>query len=263
MKIVEKILFPIIIFLISVSVALAAVVLAAVEIEIEYETTTTTLSTTTTGGGYVPGGSAGTTSTTILPPGKQAIITYTITNPDAEIYLSQSVTPILKIKNAGDVDLTDINIEIYELPSDWFIFSPRHIDVISPGQTSTVIITITPNETGFYSYTINISSKETHETILMSLNVKELTPEAIEEIEEEKKLKEKIEEVKKTSELIKLLLIVVGIIAPVIIAVYIILFVLVKKCPLCGSKMKLEYKGKRRFVHQCSRCEYSETREKR
>ena len=44
-------------------------------------------------------------------------------------------------------------------------------------------------------------------------------------------------------ELIKHLLVIFGMIGPIVIGLYMLFFVWVKRCPLCGKKMRFDYRG--------------------
>ena len=57
-------------------------------------------------------------------------------------------------------------------------------------------------------------------------------------------------------ELIQHLLIIVGIVGPIIIALYMLLFLLGKRCPLCGSKMRFNYKGDNVVSYTCDKCKH-------
>ncbi len=61
-------------------------------------------------------------------------------------------------------------------------------------------------------------------------------------------------------DLIKHLLIIFGIIAPVIIAIYMLIFLLGKRCPLCGTKMKFLYKGNKVAGYFCPKCKHYEVK---
>ncbi len=61
-------------------------------------------------------------------------------------------------------------------------------------------------------------------------------------------------------ELIKQLLIIFGVIAPVIIAVYMLIFLLRKRCPLCGAKMKFLYRGNSVVGYYCPKCKHYEVK---
>lgn len=58
-------------------------------------------------------------------------------------------------------------------------------------------------------------------------------------------------------ELIQVLLVVFGIIGPVVIGFYMLLFVWVKRCPLCGTKMKFRYRGGI-VGYTCQKCRHFE-----
>ncbi len=61
-------------------------------------------------------------------------------------------------------------------------------------------------------------------------------------------------------DLIKHLLIIFGIIAPVIIAIYMLIFLFRKRCPLCGTKMKFIYKGDKVAGYFCPNCKHYEVK---
>ena len=61
---------------------------------------------------------------------------------------------------------------------------------------------------------------------------------------------------------IKIALIVVGILAPTVIAAYMIIFMVAKRCPVCGGKLKLEYKGEKIVSYRCQNCKYYTVKEK-
>jgi len=61
-------------------------------------------------------------------------------------------------------------------------------------------------------------------------------------------------------DLIKHLIIVFGIIAPVIIAIYMLIFLLGKRCPLCGARMKFIYKGDKVVGYLCPKCKHYEVK---
>jgi len=60
-----------------------------------------------------------------------------------------------------------------------------------------------------------------------------------------------------TLELIKVLLVVFGMIGPIVIGLYMLLFVWVKRCPLCGTKMKFQY-GRGVVGYTCKKCRHFE-----
>lgn len=64
-----------------------------------------------------------------------------------------------------------------------------------------------------------------------------------------------------TLEIIKVLLVVFGIIGPATIAIYMLLFVCIRRCPLCGAKMKVHYKGKYVDGYKCEECKHFEVKE--
>jgi hypothetical protein len=78
----------------------------------------------------------------------------------------------------------------------------------------------------------------------------------------EEKIEENVTEEVKTVEKEKiniLLFIIVGIIISTVVGLSILFFfVLPKKCPYCGGKMRVEYSGKRLISYVCDKCEYKE-----
>jgi len=58
-------------------------------------------------------------------------------------------------------------------------------------------------------------------------------------------------------ELIQILLVVFGMIGPVVIGIYMVLFVWVKRCPLCGGKMKFRY-NRGVVGYTCKKCRHFE-----
>lgn len=186
-------------------------------------------------------------------------LTY-IVDSGIELYQNESVESILKITNAGTVDLTDVRISFLDLLKEWYSYTPDYIDKIVPGQTRSFIITYKPLEPGTYDFKINITSKETYQTVDASLVVKELKPG-----EEPPKPPppELVEEVRKKISIILPLLVIFGMIGPAIIAIYMLGFMLVKRCPLCGGKMKISYKGKYIISYSCTKCKHVMMEEKR
>jgi len=200
------------------------------------------------------------------PEKEQILMTYTATYTDEEVYENQTILPRVNIKNDGLLDLTDINITVVGLPTESVVYSyaPNHIDLLTPGESQPIALAITPLVEGSYQYSIILTAKETNQTIPMSLYVKELTEEAKRILEQEKNETAKAEETKgMLNNIIKPLLIASGIIAPIVIAAYMILFVLVKRCPICGSKMKMEQQDESWIVYKCSKCGHFETKEKK
>jgi rubrerythrin len=235
----------------------------SVEIIIDYGNTTTTTSTTLTSttttttstDGGSPGGSPGGSTPGFIPESPNPLLTYVASTSESSVYQHESSRVKLKIKNEGNVNLTNINIEVLDLQPEWFTINTEHIEVMVPNESRVVTINIVINETGFYPYFINVSSEETYQKINMSLYVKEVTPEAVEKQKEEMKKEEEIREAEERFNIgIKPLLIITGIIAPIIIASYMILFILVKRCPICGTKMKEIYEGKDWVVYKCPYC---------
>lgn len=185
-------------------------------------------------------------------------------NPSViEVYETKTIQSMLKIKNAGSLDLNNVRINISGLQEGWYSIQPDSYDKIIPGDTRTVILMFTPTKAGTYNFNITISSTERSESIEATLKVLELTPEAEQRIEEEEKAEEIRKEIEKRLTIIRPLLIVAGMIAPAIIAFFMIFSLIAERCPLCGSKMKTEYKGKYITGYRCTKCKHFEVKEMR
>lgn len=211
-------------------------------------------------GGGVGGGGGGTGGEGGIPSGEvpvglpaQPVMTY-IADSKIETYQNQSVLSLIRITNSGGTNLTDVKISILGFPEEWYSYTPSNIDLIPPGQTASFIINFTPNETGSHSFIVNITSKETSHAISYSLLIKG---------PEEAEVAKKVEEVKEKVSVIKPLLVISGIIGPAVIATYMILFILVKRCPMCGSKMNIEYKYDQVIGYRCSKCKYFKIEERK
>ena len=61
---------------------------------------------------------------------------------------------------------------------------------------------------------------------------------------------------------IQVALVVFGILAQAIIGGFMLIFLVTKRCPLCGAGLKLDYKGKKITGYQCNTCRYYTVREK-
>jgi len=199
---------------------------------------------------------------------------------DSEIELKQneSVESILKLTNAGDVDLTNVEITFTDLSAQWYSYTPDSIDKIVPGESRSFIITYKPLEAGTYDFKINIASDETSEIIDVRLVVEEVEVFGIcgNDLCEEDygencttceqdcgMCPEKVERIKETISIILPLLVAFGMIGPGIIAVYMLGFMLVRRCPLCGGKMTASYKGKYITSYSCTKCKHVTMEEKK
>lgn len=226
--------------------------------------TTTTLPTTTTtsppSSGPAPGPSPG----TIGPgPGSPDVsYSYSIEHSEFEIYQTIADKNILRIENTGTVSLTNVRISILGMSEDWYTIDGTAFDEILPGESRRVDITFHPPETGSFNYEINITSDEDTVFVGGTLIVKELTPQAEKELETKKTEEQKIEEAKRTINVVSVLLVAFGILGPAIIAIYMLTFLLRKRCPLCGSRMEVDYKGKNFTTYKCPTCNYFHTEEK-
>ena len=179
-----------------------------------------------------------------------------------EVYQTKSIYTLLRVKNSGTMDLNNIRVDINGLDSSWYSVEPASFDKMAPSEEVAFTITLISPGTGTYGFNIGIISDEKSETIDAILTVLELTPRAEEELEEKEREEERKEEVISSLNIIQSLLIVAGIIAPAIIAAYMILFLTMKRCALCGAKMKVTYKGKAFTEYKCTGCGRFETKSK-
>jgi len=210
-----------------------------------------------TGGGA--GGAGGGAAPLPPPTGGQAILTY-IMDSTITTYRNTTVSSRLKIKNDGDDDLTNVTITIYDLLNNWFDYSPKYIDRIVPTETRIVEIKFTPREVGRYPFRIKIVSNEASETVTSVLVVKELTVEEIEKREEQQAVEEMIERAEEVGRIIKPWLVIIGVIAPMIVSAYMLFFLLLKRCPLCGARMKLVQEHGRIVGFSCPACGHFEVK---
>lgn len=185
-------------------------------------------------------------------------------NPSVlEVYETKSISSTLRVKNVGRLNLNNVRISINGLQTDWYSIQPDSYDMIIPGDTRIVTLSFTPTEKGTYDFKINVRSGTLTESIDATLNVLELTEEAERIIEEEERAEEIREQIEKTLTVIRPLLIVSGMIAPVIIALFMILTILSERCPICGTKMKLYYKGRFVIGYRCMKCKHFEVKGKK
>lgn len=203
--------------------------------------------------GQIPSGPFKLPSTSIINETKFYVL---VSNLVIQTYVNQSTQTTLTVVNEGNNTLNELRVSILNLSSDWYSISPSFIGKLYPGEKGVFILTYTPKEAGSYKFRINVTSRETFsefDSLLLSI---ELKPE--EKIEIEKKQEEKVkrEEAKAFWEIYSTYIIIFGIIAPLIIAVYMISFILVKRCPLCGSKMVTEYKGAYLISYRCPKCKH-------
>lgn len=185
-------------------------------------------------------------------------------NPSVlEVYETKSISATLLVKNVGGLNLNNVRITISGLQAEWYSIQPDSYDMIIPGDMRTVTLSFTPTEVGTYDFKINVRSGTLTESIDATLTVLELTPEAEREIEEEEQAEAIREEFERRIAVIRPLLIVSGMIAPAIIALFMIFTLLAERCPMCGSKMKVEYKGKYVTGYRCIKCKHFEVKEMR
>jgi len=211
------------------------------------------------------------------PPPPQAALEF-IADTIITLHQNESVESILKLTNAGNVNLNEIRITFLGLSEEWYSYTPEYIDKMIPGQTRSFIITYKPLEPGTYGYKINITSKETFETVDATLIVEEVEVFGVcgNELCEEDFgencttceqdcgiCPEKKEQIERTISIILPLLVTFGMIGPGIIAVYMLGFMLVKRCPLCGGKMQTSYKGKFITSYTCVKCKHVAMEEKK
>lgn len=197
-----------------------------------------------------PGGPAG--------PIPQALFSLALNPSTIDVYQTKTAQSILRVKNTGDANLNNVRVNITGLQSGWYSIEPASFDRIIPGDTRSFILTFNPPTVGTYAFKINIKSNEKSETVDALLNVVELTPEINKTIEEEPKIRERVE---KAMSIIRPLLIVSGMIGPAIIAFYMIFALAAERCPLCGAKTKVEYKGEYVIGYRCPNCKHFEIKE--
>jgi len=195
-------------------------------------------------------------------------------NPSVlEVYETKSISSTLRVKNAGGLNLNNVKISIADLQADWYSIQPDSYDMIIPGDTRTVILSFTPTQAGTYDFKITVKAGTLSETIDATLNVLALPPgvecgnnecetgEDYINCPEDCSAPPSQEEIERRLAIIRPLLIVSGMIAPAIIAVFMIFTLLVERCPMCGSKMKVEYKGKYVTGYRCIKCKHFEVKE--
>jgi hypothetical protein len=187
---------------------------------------------------------------------------YSLEQPEMELYQTVADDNTLRIENTGNAVLMDIKVSILGMPEDWYTISHGALTEILPGELRRVDITFHPPSIGTFNYEINITSDQDTVFVGGTLVVKELTPQAMSELEAKKTEEQKAEEAKRTINVISVLLVAFGILGPAIVAIYMLTFLLRKRCPLCGSRMAIDYKGKNFVTYRCPTCNYFHTEEK-
>jgi len=176
-----------------------------------------------------------------------------VSNLIFQTYVNEPIESWIRVKNIGNETLHNLRVIIYDLPPDWYSINPEIIDKLDPGSSTNFLITYTPLTSGSYKFRINVTSDETFLSFDSLLLAIELKPEEMEEVERRREEVKKEEKKKAFFEIYSTYFIIFGFIAPVVIAIYMIFFLLSKRCPLCGGKMK-EYKGKNFVYYKCTQC---------
>ena len=229
------------------------------------EETTTTTTTTTQPPSDTP--SSGPSSGPSAPSGPGVVpevmeYSYSIEHSEFEIYKTIADNNILRIENTGSAEMKDVVISILGMPEDWYTIEKDTFESILPGESRRVDIIFHPPDTGTFNYEINITTGADTAFVGGTLIVKELTPQAEKELETKKTEEQIVEEAKRTVNVVSVLLVAFGVIGPAIIAIYMLTFLLRKRCPLCGSRMNVDYKGKNFTTYRCPTCNYFHTEEK-
>lgn len=231
----------------------------------EPTTTTTSPTTTTTPPSQPSSPSSPGVGGGVLPPVTPDLsYTYSIEHEEFEVYHMIADNNVLRIENTGPVELTDVKVSLIGMPKEWYTIERDEFDSILPGESRRVDITFHPpaGEVGTFFYEVNITSNEDTVFVGGTLIVKELTPQAEKELETKKTEEQRVEEAKRTINIVSVLLVVFGVLGPAIIAVYMLTFLLRKRCPLCGTRMNVDYKGKNFTTYRCPTCHYFHTEEK-
>jgi len=250
--------FILVLFLISLFF-IPIVLSDVVEITIEYGTSTTTtvgpgVTTTATGDG---GG--GDVTTTVQLPGevvKGAGLTYSMPK-NYKVYQNETGFIAIRVTNVGTTKLHNIRVGIFGIPARSFSISPKSVDVLGVGGTTTFNLLIYPQNltSKTYTITVTVASDETFKTGYSTLQVSEFTRD-IEKVLEEQEEFEK--EVKPT--LISFEAVLIGVIVTSSIVAGIMLKrLLVKRCPLCGGEVVKEFEGENFISYKCSKCAYYTT----
>jgi hypothetical protein len=231
----------------------------------EEPTTTTSTTTTVPSEPGAPSSPGGGIDGGVLPPVTPDLsYTYSIEYEEFEVYHTIADNNVLRIENTGPVELTGVKVSLIGMPKEWYTIERGEFDSILPGESRRVDITFHPpaGETGTFFYEVNITSNEDTVFVGGTLIVKELTPQAEKELETKKSEEQQVEEAKRTINIVSVLLVVFGVLGPAIIAIYMLTFLLRKRCPLCGTRMNVDYKGKNFTTYRCPTCHYFHTEEK-
>jgi len=237
-----------------------------VEIVIEYgnETTTTTTTTTSTTlpttttlppGGGGGGGGWPTTTTTTLPQRIGPVLTYSLP-VDIPVNLGEDASFKVTVVNKGDVVLHDVVISLSGLPNVSFSVSPQKLYTLDVNLSYSfrVLVDTSNLPPGMYPLTVLIGSQEVNHTTTASITVKPVTK------EEEKK-----EEAKPILGMMSIILLSI-MISGLVVAVVMLYRHLQKRCPLCGGRLREEYKGVNIIAYKCTKCAreiYESRKEKR
>jgi len=242
---------------------------SVVEIVIEYgnETTTTTSTTLPTTTTLPPGGGGGgggwpTTTTTTLPQRIGPVLTYSLP-VDIPVNLGENASFTVTVVNKGDVVLHDVIISLSGLPNVSFSVSPQKLYTLDVNLSYSfrVLVDTSSLLPGIYPLTVLIRSQEVNHTTTASITVKPITKEEEETIERQKR----VEEAKPILGMMSIILLSI-MISGLVVAVVMLYRHLQKRCPLCGGRLREEYKGVNIIAYKCTKCAreiYESRKEKR
>lgn len=208
-------------------------------------------------------------------PGDQGgIIEYRAVS-EIDIYEGEDYTTTISVTNGGNSDLTNLHIKINGLDSDWYEIYPSSVSLLEPGESKTFTISIEPDSTGEYPFTVEIVSDQATQTHDVDLQVNkiqdqvmvcgndvcDLTETCVSCPEDCGSCSDNEEPSRKLSGLMKYPIIIIGIIAGAGLAGYYVFFVLrAAKCPNCKSRLEGEEIRGHKFL-VCPSCTFRQLKE--